>query len=91
VVFAKGSHFPKGKPDNVCDYQELKELANEKEKQDIAPSIQEAWQTLSKQAEVAEHMNQPILYRPGDKRRLLSGCVIAGLAIAYTARYLGYI
>ncbi|MGD8926929.1 MAG: nuclease-related domain-containing protein [Thioalkalispiraceae bacterium] len=91
VVFAKGSRFPKGKPDNVCDYQELKQLANEKNQQSINTSVQDAWQNLTTQAEVAEHMNQPILYRPGDKRRLVTGCVMACLAIAYTAWYLGYL
>jgi hypothetical protein len=91
VVFAKGSRFPKGKPDSVCDYQELKQLAADQHNQDIKPELQEAWQTLTSQAEVAEKMKQPILYQPGDKKRLTLGLLTGCLALAYAGWYLGII
>ena len=91
VVFSKGCRFPKGKPEKVCDYQELKKLANEQHNLEINPALQEAWQTLSAQAEVAENMRQPVLYRKGDKKRLILGFMTGLLAIAYVAWYLGLI
>ena len=89
VVFAKGCRFPKGKPDQVYDYQELKEMGNKLPKQEISPELQAAWQELSEQAEVANNMKQAILYRPGDKRRLVVGLLIGILAIGFAAWYLG--
>lgn len=91
VVFAKGCRFPKGKPEHVHDYQELKTLGTKQQKQVINPELQAAWVALSEQAEVAESMKQPILYRSGDKKRLFMGLLIGLLAIAFAARHLGAI
>lgn len=89
VVFAKGCCFPKGKPEQVRDYQELKKMGDDQGKQETNPELKAAWQFLSEQAEVAENMKQTILFRSGDKRRLAMGIVIGLLAIAYTVWYLG--
>jgi len=91
VVFAKGCRFPKGKPDKVCDYQELKNMGNENGTQEINPETKAAWQLLTEQAEVADNMKQSILFRPGDKKRLVMGAIVGLLAIAYAAWYLGAI
>jgi len=88
VVFAKGSRFPKGKPDSVRDYQELKNMGDENTKQEINPEIKAAWDSLTEQAEVAENMKQAILYRPGDKKRLVMGFTMGLVAMAYAAWYL---
>jgi len=91
VVFAKGCRFPKGKPDHVHDYQELKDLSANQEKQAISPELQAAWASLLDQAEFAETMKQPILYRAGDKKRLFMGMIIGLLAIVFAAWHLGVI
>lgn len=89
VVFARGCRFPKGKPEQVRDYQELKAMGADKQKQEINPDLLAAWKSLSDQAEVANNMAQPILYRPGDKKRLVGGLFFGCLAIAYALLYLG--
>lgn len=91
VVFAKGCHFPKGKPEQVHDYQELKNMGSKQPRQVINPELQAAWETLSEQAEVADNMKQPVLYRPGDKKRLFFGFLIGVLAISFTVWHLGVI
>lgn len=89
VVFAKGCRFPKGKPESVRSYQELKDMGHEHADQEINPGIKQAWDTLSAQATIAENMKQAVLYRPGDKKRLAIGLVLGLLALVYAAWYLG--
>lgn len=89
VVFAKGCRFPKGKPEQVRDYQELKTMGAEQHKQEVNPDLLAAWNSLSNQAENAKNMDQPILYRPGDKKRLFGGLLFGCLAIVYALSYLG--
>ena len=89
VVFDKGCRFPKGKPDKVRDYQELKKMGDENGMQEIDPETKAAWQLLTEQAEVAENMKQSILFRPADKKRLLMGAITGLLAAVYAAWYLG--
>jgi hypothetical protein len=91
VVFAKGSSFPKGKPEQVHDYQELKSMGFKQSKQTLDPQLQEAWDSLSGQAENADNMKQPVLYRSGDKRRLFMSFLIGLLAISFAAWHLGVI
>ncbi|VAW94546.1 hypothetical protein MNBD_GAMMA21-2965 [hydrothermal vent metagenome] len=89
VVFAKGSHFPKGKPADVCDFSDLKVIAEQQQNKIVIPAIQSQWQELIIQAEPAVNMKQSILFRRGDKQRLLLG-VLSGLAaIAFSIWYLG--
>jgi len=89
VVFAKGSHFPKGKPDEVCDFTDLKKIAELQKNKIILPAVQTQWQSLLTQAEPALNMKQSVLFRPGDKRRLLLGVLSGMMAIAYSLWYLG--
>jgi len=89
VVFAKGSRFPKGKPADVCDYSDLKEIAEQQKNKVVMPAIQDQWQSLLSQVEPALNMKQSILFRPGDKRRLMLAMVCGLSAIAFSIWYLG--
>ncbi len=91
VVFAKGSYFPKGKPEDVCDFTDLKQIAELQKNKVVMPAIQTQWQDLVKQVEPAINMKQSILFRRGDKRRLFLGILSAMTAIAYSLWYLGFI
>ena len=91
VVFAKGSYFPKGKPDEVCNFTDLKKLAEQQKNKVVMPAVQTQWQDLVKQAEPAVNMKQSILFRRGDKRRLLLGVLSGMAAIVYSLWYLGVI
>lgn len=86
VVFAKGCRFPKGKPQSVIDYPMLKNVGQSSG--EINPIVQDAWDSLCRQATPAKTMRQSILYRRGDKRRLLLGLILAVLTIGYMLWYL---
>lgn len=86
VVFAKGCRFPKGKPESVIEYDSLKDSgqsANE-----VQPLVQEAWDKLLAEAVPAKAMRQSILYRRGDKRRLILGLIFAIGTLGYMLWYL---
>ncbi len=89
VIFAKGSRFPKGKPEDVCDFTDLKNIAEQQKNKVVMPAIQAQWQSLIAQVEPALNMKQSILFRRGDKRRLLLGVLSAIAALAYSLWYLG--
>jgi hypothetical protein len=87
VVFSRGCRFPKGKPDKVVDYEMLKNIKTPADQ--ITPFVEEAWQTLLKVAVPARSMRQSILYRRGDKRRLILGMVFGVMTVVYVLWYLG--
>lgn len=87
VVFAKGCRFPKGKPDKVIDYQMLKQIKTPADQ--IMPTVQDAWEQLEKLAVPARNMRQNVLYRRGDKRRLLLGLLFGTMTVLYVLWYLG--
>ncbi len=89
VVFAKGSRFPKGKPEDVCDFTDLKNIAEQQKNKVVMPAIQSQWKNLLSQTEPASNMKQSILFQQGDKRRLLLGALSALAAIAFSVWYLG--
>jgi len=91
VVFAKGSRFPKGKPADICDFTDLKNIAEQQKNKVVMPAVQVQWQNLTNQAEPALNMKQSILFRRGDKRRLLFGVLSGIAAMAYSFWYLGWI
>ncbi len=90
VVFAKGSQFPKGKPSNVLAYQDLKTYAPDST-DEVKPHLQEAWNSLLASAKPAKEMQQSILFRKGDKRRLFIGCLLAVATVFYALWYLGIV
>lgn len=94
VVFAKGCSFPKGKPDDVCDFADLKRRVQEQDmhaggSKAVQPALDNAWQNLLTQQEPALSVKQPILYHPDDRKRLFFGSLSGLAAIAYTLWYLG--
>jgi len=89
VVFAKGSRFPKGKPADVCDFSDLKNIAELQKNKVVMPLIQEQWQSLLTQVEPALNMKQSILFQPGDKQRLMLAVVCGLIAVAFSIWYLG--
>jgi hypothetical protein len=86
VVFAKGCRFPKGKPDCVIAYENLKN--SEQTANEISPAVQGAWDKLLAEAVPAKAMRQSILYRRGDKRRLVLGLIFAFGTLGYALWYL---
>ncbi len=89
VVFARGCRFPKGKPDKVVDYGMLKSIKPPAGQ--ITPVVQEAWEALLKVATPAKSMRQSILYRRGDKRRLVLGLIFGIATVVYVLWYLGFL
>lgn len=83
VVFAKGSHFPKGKPDGVCDYEQLRRMGQSQESQEVNPQLNKIWDTLNSKAQPATNMKQSILFREGDRRSLVIGLLFSVLSVAF--------
>ena len=86
VVFAKGSRFPKGKPESVIEYEDLKNPG--KPDYEVQALVQEAWDQLLAEAVPAKGMHQSVLYRRGDKRRLVLGLIFALGTLGYLLWYL---
>ena len=86
VVFAKGCRFPKGKPEHVMEYADLKQAGPGTD--EIMPAVQEAWDRLMSKVTPAKEMRQSILYRREDKRRLLIGLLFTIATILYMLWYL---
>ena len=91
VVFAQGAYFPKGKPELVCDFEELKALAAQQDTREIPESVQQAWQQLSSSIRPNKKLYPTILYQRGDKRRLLLGILLLILCLIYVAHILGWL
>lgn len=89
IVFTRGCLFPKGKPEGVMLFDELK--AFRKPALEVVPLVQDAWDYLMKQVKPARHMRQAVLYRRSDKLRLLLGVLISSATIYYALWYLGVI
>lgn len=89
VVFAQGASFPKGKPDNVYDFNELKAMVDNVDRRDIPESMRAAWTRLCSVAQVDKKLNPVIFYQRGDKRRLSLGIFLLITCLIYTAGILG--
>ena len=90
-MFAQGAYFPKGKPELVCDFEELKALAAQQDTREIPESVQQAWQQLSSSIRPNKKLYPTILYQRGDKRRLLLGILLLILCLIYVAHILGWL
>ncbi|MBI3561080.1 MAG: NERD domain-containing protein [Gammaproteobacteria bacterium] len=77
VLFTPGSRFPKGKPEQVLQLEELNSFSNT---QQTPPSetIIAAWEMLRAQAQPANQIRLGVYLRQGDRRRMVYG---SGLVI----------
>lgn len=88
IVFAKGSQFPKGKPDAVFDYEQLKKMGRAKSDKAINDELKDVWHELVSKAESAANMKQKILFRREDRRGLIIGLVLFLFGTAFVVWYL---
>lgn len=91
VIFTQGAVFPKGKPDNVCNFEELKQLASQRANSDIPDSLRQIWGQLSDNVQRDKRLNPTILYQKGDKRRLFLGTFLLFGCLIYLAWVLGWL
>ena len=91
VVFAQGAHFPKGKPDHVCNFDELKAMAAQQDMREIPESLQKAWEQLSNSVQPDKKLYPTVLYQRGDKRRLLLGLFLLILSLVYVIYSMGWL
>lgn len=91
VVFAKGSQFPKGKPEGVCDYQELKQMSSETGKTPVSAELDAVWKDLQARSQPATNMKQKILYRDADRHGLMYGVISFIGAVGFAVWYMGYL
>ncbi|MEJ2362304.1 MAG: nuclease-related domain-containing protein [Gammaproteobacteria bacterium] len=91
VVFTQGASFPKDKPRNVYDFEQLKALSGKSEKREVPESLRQAWLKLREAAQVDKNLHPVILYQRGDKRRLLLGIFLLITCLIYTAGIFGLV
>lgn len=91
VVFERGCTFPKGKPERVCVYHELVEMANSYQKEDVPEKLESAWADICEKAVDAGQTGTRILYQRGDKRRLFTGAIFLIITVLYLLWYMGWL
>lgn len=91
VVFAQGAHFPKGKPESVCSFEDLKAMASREDKREIPESLRQLWQEVRNSMQPLKSMNPSILYQRGDKRRLGLAAILLITALVFLCRYMGWL
>jgi hypothetical protein len=91
VVFAQGAVFPKGKPDKVCNFEELKQLATQPELHEIPEALRQAWQHLGESVQQDKYLHPKILYQRGDKRRLVLGTFLLIACLIYCIHLVGWL
>lgn len=81
VLFTAGSRFPKGKPVDVYQVEDMHSLRQHKS-QPIPDNLQTVWQTMRDSAVPANQIRMDSYLRRGDRRRLFYGilCLLIGLA-----------
>lgn len=83
VVFAQGASFPKGKPEQVGNFEELKAMADKPERGEIPESLQQAWDELQNSLQHDKKLHPTVLYQRGDKRRLIVGIFLLFACLIY--------
>jgi len=91
VIFTQGAYFPKGKPQLVCDFAELKDLAARQEHREIPESLCRVWDELRRSVQQDKGLYPAVLYQRGDKRRLLLGTILLIGSLMYIALLLGWL
>lgn len=89
VIFTQGACFPKGKPQAVCDFEELKALAAHQVQHEVSESLRQAWVELESNVQQDKKLHPAVLYQRGDKRRLLLGTILLIGSLLYVAYILG--
>lgn len=89
VVFSGDCKFPKGKPDRVCDYQQLVDMAKSTSAGNVPEQLQQVWNKMLEQVSDASEMRDPVIYEKGDKKRLWFGMLFLALSLVYLFWYLG--
>lgn len=89
VIFAQGANFPKGKPDLVCNFEELKAMASQQDKREIPESVQTAWDSLTSSVQTNKQLHPAVFYQRGDKKRFLFGIVLFVFCLIYIAEISG--
>lgn len=89
VVFAADCRFPKGKPERVYDYQELVDMAKSSRGENVSDQMQQVWNKMLEQVSDASEMSEPVIYKKGDKKRLVLGMLFFVLSLVYLFWYLG--
>jgi len=83
VVFAQGASFPKGKPEQVGDFEELRAMAEKPERGEIPESLQQAWTEMVNSIQHDKKLHPTVLYQRGDKRRLIVGIFLLFACLIY--------
>jgi hypothetical protein len=91
VIFTQGAHFPKGKPQAVCDFEELKDLATRQDHREIPEALHQAWADLASSVQQNKRLYPAVLYQRGDKRRLLLSTILLIGCLIYIAHLLGWL
>ena len=91
VIFTQGAYFPKGKPELVCSFDELKALAEKQDKREIPEFLQQAWAQLNSDVQPDKRLHPAILYQRGDKRRLFLGTLLLISCLIYFAYWMGWL
>jgi len=91
VIFAQGANFPKGKPEAVCDFNELKNMASQRDTAEIPDALRQAWDQISSSVNQDKKLQPTILYQRGDKRRLLLGTILFFGCLIYLVRIMNWL
>lgn len=91
VVFTQGAMFPKGKPDSVCEFEELKSMAGKKPVGEIPDLLRQAWTKVSAAAEQEKNLHPSVFYEKGDKPRLFFGIFLLIACLMYFAYVMGWL
>lgn len=91
VVFTQGAFFPKGKPDAVCNFDELKALASRQDKREVPELLRQTWDQLHNSIQQDKKPYSPILYQRSDKRRLILGTFLLIGCLIYIVHLLGWL
>jgi len=91
VVFTQGAAFPKGKPDAVCNIDELRNMVSETRDGEIPESIRQAWTQVGEAVQQDKYFHPSIFYQKGDKPRLFFGTLLFIGCLLYFGYVMGWL
>ena len=91
VVFTQGSHFPKGKPESVCSFEDLKSMASQQDLGEVPENLLQVWEQVRNNVQPNKQLHPTILYQRGDKRRLFVAALLLIASVLYLVHYLGWL
>ena len=83
VVFTGDCSFPKGKPEQVYNMDELRRLAEKQQGSAPSDKLLQCWQEIMAQSEAAVLAQQAVIASEHERRRLVAGGIIFGVAALY--------